>query len=118
MLIGSIIDVFLAGYTLLTGIFYWNSNKIRPKSNPTNINLVKFIKLDQEIIRNFDFFHPFNLAYSKVTIQTYCVQAVCYTFQSHLAKISPNSTKSYQVSWHNRYILLQLGNFYQNFDKK
>ena len=36
--------------------------------------------------RNFDYFHPFNLAYSKITIQTYGVQAVCCTFQSHLVK--------------------------------
>ena len=49
MLIGSIIDVFLAGYRILTGRFYQNSDKI-DQSNPTNINLVKVTKLDREII--------------------------------------------------------------------
>ena len=50
MLIGSIIDVFLAGYRILTGRFYQNFGKIDQKSNPTSINLVKITKLDKEII--------------------------------------------------------------------
>ena len=49
MLIGSIIDVFLAGYRILTGRFYQNFNKI-DHSNPASINLVKVVKLDWEII--------------------------------------------------------------------
>ena len=50
MLIGSIIDVFLAGYRILTGRFYQNFSKIDKKnSNPTSINLVKFAKLDKKI---------------------------------------------------------------------
>ena len=51
MLIGSIIDVFLAGYRILTGRFYQNFSKIDQKSNPTGINLVKVTKLDKEITK-------------------------------------------------------------------
>ena len=40
-----------------------------------------------------------------------CVQAVFYTFKKSFGEISPNSNKSYQVSHHNRYFLLQFGNF-------
>ena len=36
---------------------------------------------------------------------------LCYTFQSHLVKFHQNPPKSYQVLCHNRYFLLQLGNF-------
>ena len=51
MLTGSIIDVFLAGYRILTGRFYRNFDKIDQKSNPASINLVKVTKLDKEIIK-------------------------------------------------------------------
>ena len=44
MLIGSIIDVYVAGYRILTGRFYQNFNKIDQKY-PTNINLVKVTNL-------------------------------------------------------------------------
>ena len=33
-------------------------------------------------------------------------------------EIAPKAIKGYQVLCHNRYILLQLGGFYQNFDRK
>ena len=51
MLIGSIIDVFLAGYRILNGRFYQNFGKIDKKSIPTSINLVKIAKFDKEIIK-------------------------------------------------------------------
>ena len=50
MLIGSIIDVFLAGYRILTGRFYQKFVKIDLK-DPTSVNLVKIAKLDKEIIK-------------------------------------------------------------------
>ena len=50
MLIGSIIDVFLAGYRILTGRFYWNFDQI-DQNNPAGINLVKVAKLYKEIIK-------------------------------------------------------------------
>ena len=37
MLIGSIIDVFLAGYRILTVRFYQNFDQIDQKSHPTSI---------------------------------------------------------------------------------
>ena len=43
---GSIIDVFLAGYRILTGRFYQNFGKIDQKV----ILLVKITKFDREII--------------------------------------------------------------------
>ena len=48
-------------------------------------------------------------------------QAVYKQFSTLLkafGEILPKPTKSYQVLHYNRYILLQLGNFYKNFDKK
>ena len=39
-----------------------------------------------------------------------CTSSLLHFYKS-FGEISPKSTKSYQVSHHNRYILLQLGNF-------
>ena len=47
-----------------------------------------------------------------------CVQAVFFTLLKSFGEISPKSKKSYQVLHHHRYICIQLGNFYQNFDKE
>ena len=106
MLIGSIIDVFLAGYRILTGRFYQNFSKIDQKVILHSINLVKIAKLDKEIIKILiisihytllmvNFLH---LARNKLKFQLFLQNRLCkkqfsYTFKKSFGEILPKVIK-------------------------
>ena len=79
--------------------------------------MVKVVKLDEKIIKiSLISTHP-TLLIVKLPFKHMVYKQFATLFKS-FGEILPNFTKSYQVSQHNKYILLQLGNFYRNFNKK
>ena len=85
--------MYYSCYRLLTGKFYQKFDKIDKKSNPTNINLVKVIKLDQEIIEILIISIHLTMLILKSPF-TYIVYRQFTALFKSFGKILPNSPSS------------------------